>query len=343
MLFSGATLDDILGDVIRRLLRNGERILPGKGPAREFTGVLVKLSDPRARFSRTEGRGTLFSFLGETLWYLAGSDSLEYIEYYIPKYRMYIAASAQAVRAPGAYGPRLFGGGEKSQMANLMSILRKKRDRSDTRQAVAQIFDKSDLQPDNGDVPCTTTIQFLPRGGKLHLAVTMRSNDVYRGLPGDVFAFTFIQELVARTLGLELGTYSHFVGSLHLYDDDQSSARNYLNEGFQMPIGMPAMPEGDPWQSVAWLIQMEEAIRCRHQAPCANDIDPYWQDLAHLLRIKACYETRDMRQLVQLKNGVQSPAYNAFVRGRHVALQRAIEAQPILPGMLATTQTMRSK
>ena len=68
MLFKAATLDDALGDVMRRLLRSGEAIFPGKGRAREFTGVLVRLSDPKARFSRTEGRGTLFSSIGETLW-----------------------------------------------------------------------------------------------------------------------------------------------------------------------------------------------------------------------------------------------------------------------------------
>jgi thymidylate synthase len=114
MLFKAETLDDILGDIIRRLLRSGASILPGKGRAREFTGVLVELPNPRARLSRTEGRGALISFLGETLWYLSGSDRLEQIEYYIPKYRTFIKASPRAVRAPGAYGPRLFGGGEES-------------------------------------------------------------------------------------------------------------------------------------------------------------------------------------------------------------------------------------
>jgi thymidylate synthase len=332
MLFKAATLDDTLGNIIRRLLKSGEPILPRKGRAREFTSVLVELSDPRARFSRTEGRGALISFLGETLWYLSASDRLKHIEHYIPKYRTFIKASPRAVRAPGAYGPRLFGG-EHSQMTKLLAMLKQKQDNSDTRQAVAQIFDRSDLKPDNGDVPCTTTLQFLPRKGKLHLATTMRSNDVYRGFPGDVFAFTFIQELVARTLGLELGTYSHFVGSLHLYDTDEARARDYLNEGFQTPVGMPSMPEGDPWPSVKWLLEAEMAIRCGLQEPPASGIDHYWLDLARLLRIKVLYDKRDMRQLVQVKNEMVSPTYNAFIRGRQVALQRSLEAQLGLPGI----------
>ena len=57
------------------------------------------------------------------------------------------------------------------------------------------------------------------------MVVHMRSNDAYIGLAHDVFAFTFMQEIVARDVGLDLGTYTHSVGSLHLYDQDERRAR----------------------------------------------------------------------------------------------------------------------
>jgi len=338
MLFKAEILDDVLGDIMRRLLRRGDRTTSGKGAAREFTGVLIKLSNPRARLSRTEGRGVLISFLGETLWYLSGSDSLKYIEYYIPQYRTFIKASKRAVRAPGAYGPRLFGGGATSQMFRLLATLKEKQGKSDTRQAVAQIFDYKDLRQNNNDIPCTTTLQFLPRKGKLHLAVTMRSNDIYRGFPGDVFAFTFIQELVARTLELDVGTYSHFVGSLHLYDSDETNARSYLDEGFQTPTSMPPMPLGDPWASVKWLLDTEEALRCGQANPSTLGIDPYWHDLARLLRMKILYDHQDLRQLVHIKNEMVSSVYNTFIRGRQAALERKLEAQLTLPGILSAKE-----
>jgi len=332
MLFKADSLDDALGDIARRLLKKGSPIRAKKGRAREFTGVLIELSDPRARLSRTEDRGVLVSFLGETLWYLSGSDLLAQIEYYIPKYRSFIDAPPRAMRAPGAYGPRLFGGGESSQMANLLKTLKEKQGKSDTRQAVAQIFDRKDLRPRNGDVPCTTTLQFLPRQGRLHLAVTMRSNDIYRGFPGDVFAFTFIQEMAARALGLELGNYSHFVGSLHLYDDDRARVTDYLAEGVQTPMSMPAMPVGDPNGSLSWLLATEEAIRCGLPEPDASGIDEYWLDLARLLRVKVFEKRRDLRQLVEL--GKQAnPVYSAFLRGRRLRLQQKLTAQPDLPGI----------
>lgn len=93
VLIKADTLDDALGNVLGHLLRSGNRILPSKGPAREFTGVPVELSDSRARFSRTEGRGVLIGFLGEVLWYLSGSDRLDHIEHYIKDYRKFIKTS----------------------------------------------------------------------------------------------------------------------------------------------------------------------------------------------------------------------------------------------------------
>ena len=78
------SLDDLLAKVYRQLVKRGVRIVPTKGPAREIYGVLLKLSSPRVRLSRTESRGILFSCLGELLWILAGSNTLDFVEYYIP-------------------------------------------------------------------------------------------------------------------------------------------------------------------------------------------------------------------------------------------------------------------
>jgi thymidylate synthase len=334
MQFQADTLDDALGAIMRRLLKSGNRILAGKGRAREFTGVLVKLTDPRARFSRTEDRSTLFSCLGETLWYLSGSDRLDHIEYYIKGYRKFISASRHAKVAPGAYGPRLYGGGEASQMAELVATLKEKQGRSDTRQAVAQIFSRADLKSSKGDVPCTTTLQFLPRRGKLHLIATMRSNDVYRGFPHDVFAFTFIQELVARKLSMEVGTYSHFVGSLHLYDENAARARDFLNEGYQTPMSMPPMPTGDPDVPLAWLLQMEEAIRLGGAEPDTAIIEDYWQDLARILRIKALLKDRRLREVALLKKQMSTPVYNAFIRRRELAAVEKAGPQHDLLGIV---------
>jgi hypothetical protein len=97
------TLDDLLRTVFQRLLRSKNRPSPTKGANREEIGALLTIRKPRARFSLTERRATLFSCLGETLWYLSGSDRLDIIEYYIKGYRGFSKLPLDATSAPGAY------------------------------------------------------------------------------------------------------------------------------------------------------------------------------------------------------------------------------------------------
>ncbi len=77
--FCGLTLDDLMRSVVEEIQSNGERINPSKGECKELTGVLLELTDPRARLSRTETRGKPFSCLGELCWYLARTNELEFI------------------------------------------------------------------------------------------------------------------------------------------------------------------------------------------------------------------------------------------------------------------------
>ena len=74
-----------------------------------------------------------------------------------------------------------------------------------------------------------------------------------------------LQEIVAKSLSFELGSYKHFVGSLHLYDDDRESAQAFLSEGFQSTMSpMPPMPDGDPWPSIGKMLAAEESLRTGH-------------------------------------------------------------------------------
>jgi thymidylate synthase len=86
------TLDDLLLKVFPKILQKGERIKASKGWNRELSGVVLELRNPLARLSRTETKGTVFSCLGETLWYLARSNELQFINYYINMYGKFAEA-----------------------------------------------------------------------------------------------------------------------------------------------------------------------------------------------------------------------------------------------------------
>lgn len=121
----------------------------------------------------------------------------------------------------GAYGVRVHG-----RVGEIVDLLRRD---PESRQAVLTIFDSArDLGRERRDIPCTIAIQFLVRGGRLNMRVAMRSNDLWLGFPYDVVQFAAIQGAIAAALGIPMGTYTHSVGSFHLYEDDLERVRSVV-------------------------------------------------------------------------------------------------------------------
>lgn len=303
------TLDDLLRSTHQRLLCSGETVCATKGNTIELRGVLLELSNPRARLSRSETRGLAFSPLGELCWYLSGSECLEFIEYYIPKYRDFIRND----KIHGAYGPRLMARhGSNSQLDNIIAILKCK---PTSRQAVIQLFDSSDIATQGKDVPCTCTLQFLLRDGRLDMITNMRSNDAFVGLPHDVFCFTMIQELVARSVSAEIGVYRHFVGSLHIYSRDKLRVEQYLKEGYCSTTNyMPSMPIGDPFPSLEKVLSAEKDIRMGRAVTLGDlKLDRYWADVVRLLQVYGCSRKRAKGQeLVELAKEIDR-CYSPYI------------------------------
>lgn len=288
MFVSEETLDDLLHVVFEKILAEGMKVTSSKGMNTELWGVLLELKNPLARLSRTEMRSTTFSCLGEMLWYLAGSSELSFIEYYLPEYRL---SAEKNGKIWGAYGPRLFQMRHTvNQIDSVIALLNKK---PATRQAVIQLFDAEDILEVRQDIPCTCTLQFMMRDKKLNLIAHMRSNDAYKGLPHDVFAFTFLQEIIARTIGVEIGTYKHMAASLHIYDSNLEDTKKYLSEKWQEKIEMPPMPAETPWPHIDKLISAEKSIREGNAVdPSQMELPKYWQDLVLLLMIFAITKSK---------------------------------------------------
>jgi thymidylate synthase len=201
MRFEAETLDDALLALYPELLSRQSNVTASRGDNTEILGVLIQIDRARARLSRSETRGKLFSSLGELLWYLTGDNRLDFIEPYVSRYRE--ESEDGGISVYGGYGPRLLRQRGHDQIRNVIALLR---ERSTSRRAVVQIFNAEDIAGKHKDIPCTTTLQFFVRNECVHLIATMRSNDAYIGLPHDVFCFTMLQEIVARTLDCEIGS-----------------------------------------------------------------------------------------------------------------------------------------
>lgn len=321
MEFAGDSLDAVLFQLYRALRTDGQENVGSRGKTRELISVTLNIKKPRARLSISENRGKPFSALGELLWYLSGSDTLGFIEPYVPRY----AADAVGGILEGAYGPRLLN--LRAGINQFDSIHRLLTDKPASRRAVIQLFNAEDIATTHKEIPCTTTMQFHLRNGGLHMSVTMRSNDAYWGLPHDVFCFTMIQEMMARRLGAEMGEYHQYIGSMHVYEDYLADMKEYVEEGFQQTREMPPMSEGNPFDLVQQLLEIEARLRAGVSIVVADEIDdPYWADMLRLLQgFWARKSVKDYpARLNELKEELVWKAYGPYLEGRlHLKSQAA--------------------
>ena len=129
----------------------------------------------------------------------------------------------------------------------------------DSRQSFMRYNNTSHQYDGNKDVPCTFIQGFHIRDSKLHTTVEMRSNDLIKGTTYDIPSFILFQRLMLLRLrevypDLEMGSYTHFVNSFHLYSTDFELVERRLNS----QILENAYPFPNDWHC----IKSEDALRC---------------------------------------------------------------------------------
>ncbi|SFF75285.1 thymidylate synthase [Actinacidiphila alni] len=271
------------------------RISARGNDAAEIIGASFRLPDPRQRLPYLAARkaNPVFHY-AETLWYLAGRRDLDMIGYYAPSMR---SGSADGIHLGGsAYGHTIFQpapGASVSPFDRAMDLLRTE---ADTKRAYIPVFTAGELNdPDNPDMACLAGLHLLPRQGRLHMVCYMRANDLDCGLLSDVFSFTMIQEYAAVRLGLELGTYTHHIGSAHICDRNADRVRRVLDEAATVPshpaqFAFPTMPAATDTATLDTVLRYEELLRtdqlrCTAADIAATGLDVYWQQPLLLFEI----------------------------------------------------------
>lgn len=202
---------------VKRILRNAIQVAPRGEPTHEMVNANLWLPNPRDRL--VTGRPRRLNAGFGILEFVAMANGQASIEPFVAMIPSYSKFSSNGTMLDGAYGPRVIQAGQ-SQLDEIVRMLRKD---PSTRRAVMQIFSSSDTfnwELPTKSVPCTIALQFMIRDGSLDMITTMRSNDLYLGLPYDMLSFTLLQEFLAIQLGVPLGNYFHNAGSLHAYDRD---------------------------------------------------------------------------------------------------------------------------
>lgn len=77
--------------------------------------------------------------------------------------------------------------------------------------------------------PCHSFFQFWVKDGKLSLALTQRSGDVFLGIPFNIAFYSALTMMVAQICDLEVGELVHFIGDAHLYDNQIDATKEMLS------------------------------------------------------------------------------------------------------------------
>lgn len=228
-------------------------------PTRRVQGASFKLLNPSKSILDCERRGFSLKYgCAEFIWYLNEFASLQQISHYAPSYKKYASDDY------GFYGPRL----HIERQSAIEQAARELKADTACRRAVAAPWRTEDVFfGHKSDLPCTLSYQFLVEDGKrVNMIATMRSNDVWLGMPNDVFVNTCIQIAVAKIAGFELGWYLHQVGDLHLYGRHWDVADQVFNEDIRsQEIDYDMTPVR--WSDILQLIPLEEEFRLHGRGP----------------------------------------------------------------------------
>lgn len=86
-----------------------------------------------------------------------------------------------------------------------------------SRRIMTNIFNHSELK-DMALEPCVYGTQWLIKGGKLHLILNQRSQDMLAANGWNTMQYAALLYMFAQVIGVEPGTLTHNIGDCHIYD-----------------------------------------------------------------------------------------------------------------------------
>jgi len=212
---------------------------------KEVTNMEITLTDPTSNLFYNPHRSPKLRYLyPELLWYFSGRNDLKFISRY-SKFWNRIANEDGTVNS--AYGYLLFNQKNKYAYTEYQWAHESLAKDKDTRQALLRFNKPEHSYLSNKDFVCTLNGLFNIRNNALNFTTTMRSQDVWFGIIYDVPFYTLLMQQMFNHLikiypDLQLGTYTHYILSEHIYEKDFEAVEKMLSGNFE-PKSTPQLRE----------------------------------------------------------------------------------------------------
>lgn len=220
--YKGENVAELFKEVLHDLWYDPDYIAsPRDMEVREILNCSLEVKNPMKNIYMNEYRSSPLKYIAaEILFYFSGTNNPAFIENY--------ASLWKSLHNPdgtvnSAYGNLLFREKNEHGFTQYNWVIESLKKDKDSRQAFMH-FNKPHHQfLENKDQVCTLQALFHIRENKLHMTLTMRSNDVIYGFMTDWAFFSILQYHVYLHLKkyyseLQMGTYTHISHSMHLYE-----------------------------------------------------------------------------------------------------------------------------
>ena len=254
--FEGRYPNKMFKEVAKYILENGDEIAPRGQPTKEVCQVANVWTEPvKSVITLPRRKANPFFTLFESLWIMGGRADADSVCYYNSNLKTFLDEDDKEFNAP--YGRRIRHWGKHKNILDNLVFMQShytktyvdfdqfkdcyellKNDK-DTRQAVISLwvpfFDNSTIK--TNDRPCNDLVFLKIRNNKLNMTVVNRSNDFLWGLYStNIVQFSMMQRILASLLCIEVGIYTHFSDSLHIYHTRDTVSEDILNAPYEFDV-----------------------------------------------------------------------------------------------------------
>ena len=219
------TFDNIYHDTIAHVFEHGHRqhnkrtdsvVLATHGYSFRWDMRYYPITLARPMYGKTGA--------AELTWMLMGTTSTKWLKQYTHIWDAFETGPDELKTAYGARWKYAFG------VDQVQNIIDKLRADPTSRQQVLLAWDpRVDNVVEATNIPCPFVAVINIISGKLNIHLTLRSNDVYLGLPYDVMMYTLLGNMLATELQVDAGELYYSIAHMHLYEN-QFAVAKYIKD-----------------------------------------------------------------------------------------------------------------
>lgn len=222
--------DALYLDAVETVLMEGEgglNVRTNQGVT-SYAGLHLRIDLSRGFPLLTARKIPIRLFAAEMVWYLSGARDIAWLQQYTRVWDKFVEDNGQL---SAAYGYRWRHAFERDQIADLRAQIEID---PTSRQMHVVTWDASrdgllnQGSPGFKNVPCLPSFTVNVIGGRMNVAVEVRSNDMMLGCPHDVGGFALFAYLLAKAHGYGVGVMSYHVHHAHVYDQHLVGARELM-------------------------------------------------------------------------------------------------------------------